>query len=320
MRAIYYEEFGGPEVLRCGERPKPQPAEGKVLVRVGAAGVNPIDRRLRSGQLQAFFQREWPVTPGWDFAGRIEAIGPGVQGWEPGQDVLGLAFEWQLHGGTYAEYVSVNAGSIAAKPDAWSFEQAASIPLVSLTAWQSLDEVGQLKPGQSVLIQAGAGGVGSVAIPMARHLGARIYTTARAANHEYVRALGADVAIDYTARDYAAALREAEPAGLDLVIESLESDEAIRNAVLLARPGAAVIYLNNEPPDMPEIAAKGLRSLFLHHRADGAMLADLVKLFESGVIPLPRLEVMPLEQAADAHRKLEQWRTLGKMVLHVQDI
>lgn len=320
MRAVYYEEFGGPEVLQYGERPLPEAAEGKVLVRVGAAGVNPIDRRLRSGELQAFFQREWPIIPGWDFAGRIEAVGPGVTGWQVGQEVLGLAFDWFLHGGTYAEYVSVNADSIAAKPAAWSFEQAAAIPLVSLTAWQAIDEVGGLKAGQSVLIQAGAGGVGSVAIPMARHLGAKVYTTARAVNHDYVRGLGADVAIDYTASDYAQVLREAEPDGLDVIVESLETEDAIRNAVLLAKPGGAVVYLNNEPPDMPEIAQKGLRSLFLHHRADGAMLAELVALFESGAVPLPAIDVMPLSEAAEAHVRLGQWRTVGKMVLHVQDL
>jgi NADPH2:quinone reductase len=320
MYGIYYDHFGGPDVLAAGELPVPEPGAGQVLVRIAAAGVNPIDRRLRSGELQPFFQRQWPITPGWDFAGRIEQLGPDVTGWRVGDEVLGLAFSWFLHAGTYAEYAAVDAGCIAGKPGGFSFEQAAALPLVSLTAWQALQEYGELGPGQTVLIQAGAGGVGSVAIPMAKHLGAKVYTTASAAKHDYVRRLGADAVIDYRDTDYVEAILQAEPEGLDLVVEALESETAIRNAIRLAKPGGAVVYLNNEPPDVPEIAAKGIRSTFLHHRADGAMLAELVRLFENGTLPLPPVDVMPLEQAAEAHRRSESWRSVGKIVLRVQDL
>jgi len=320
MKGIYYERFGGPEVLQHGELPEPAPLTGQVLVRVAAAGVNPIDRRLRNGELQDYFEREWPITPGWDFAGRIERLGPGVSGWQVGEAVMGLAFDWHLHGGTYAELAAVSADCMTAKPDSLDFVQAASLPLVSLTAWQALAELGALGRGQSVLIQAGAGGVGSVAIPMAKHLGARVYTTARAANHDYVRGLGADVAIDYTAGDYAAVIRAQEPAGLDMVLESLESDTAVREAIRLVRPGGVVAYLNNEPPEMAEIAERGIKTAFLHHRADGAMLAELVELVAAGVVPAPPVEVMPLAEARAAHERSQRWRTVGKLVLHVQDL
>ncbi|HLF30948.1 MAG TPA: NADP-dependent oxidoreductase, partial [Xanthomonadales bacterium] len=253
MRAVFYEKFGGPEVLQIGERPMPQPAADEVLVQVAAAGVNPIDRRLRSGELQEYFVREWPIIPGWDVSGRIVKIGKAVDGWKEGDEIAGLAFVWTLHHGTYADYVPVKATSIARKPENLSFHDAAALPLVSLTAWESLAEYARLQPGQSVLIQAGAGGLGSMSIAIARHLGATIYTTAREENFDYVRGRGADHVIDYTKTDYAQYIREREPEGLDVVLESLTGDGVIENAISLVKPGGTVAFMNNEPPDMPEI-------------------------------------------------------------------
>ena len=167
--------------------------------------------------------------------------------------------------------------------------------------------------GAGLLIHAGAGGVGSVAIPMAKYLGAKVYTTTRAANRDYVRQRGADVAIDYSTSDYAALIREAEPRGLDCVVETLLDEAAILNAPGLVRDGGAVVYLNNEPPDLPEIAGRGIRTTFLHHRADGDMLAFLAGLFADGTLPLPEIGTTPLEEARDAHRKSESGTTRGKL-------
>lgn len=318
MRAVYYEEFGAADVLKLGERPLPEPAEDEVLLQVGAAGVNPIDRRLRAGELQDFFQREFPIIPGWDVAGRIVELGSAVQGWDIGDEVMGLAFTWFLHSGAYAEFVPVKAESIALKPPRMSFTEAASLPLVSLTSWQSLTEFAGVQPGQTVLIQAGAGGMGSVAIPMAKHLGATVYSTCSTRNVEYVAGLGADHVIDYTGASYAAVLREREPQGLDVIIETLAGEEIVRNAILLAKPGGAVHYMNNEPPAMPEIADRGIRSEFMHHRADGKMLGELAALFDQGTLPLPPIQVLDLADAAEAHQRSESGRTRGKLVLAVQ--
>ncbi len=320
MKAVYYEEFGPAEVLKIGERPEPPLKADQVLVQVAAAAVNPIDRRLRAGELQDFFQREWPIIPGWDFSGRIVGLGENVTGWKIGEDIAGLAFDWFLHGGTYAEYAAVNAGAIARKPVSLSFLEAAALPLVSLTAWQALAEFADLKPGQTVLIQAGAGGLGSVAIPIAKHLGATVYTTTRQKNFDYVKGRGADHAIDYTACHYADVIREKEPGGLDTVLESLTHDEAIRNAIHLVKPGGTVAYMNNPPPDMPEIADKNIKTDFLHNRPDGEMLGRLMALYEKGALMRPEFEVMPLEKAVEGHRRSESWQTRGKIVLHVQDI
>lgn len=320
MKAVYYEQHGGPEVLQVGELPVPEPGPDQVLVKVAAAAVNPIDRRLRGGELQEYIQRTFPVVPGWDFSGRIEQVGVNVSGWAPGDEVMGLAFTWAIQHGTYAEYVPVDVSAIAAKPESIPFHEAAALPLVSLTAWQSLAEYGEVQAGQNVLIQAGAGGVGSAAIPMAKHLGATVYTTCSGRNAEYVKSRGADFAIDYATEDYVQYLKNAVPDGLDLVLEALITDEAVRSAIHLARPGGTVVYMNNEPPDMPEIEAKQIKTQFLHHRADGAMLAELAGLYAGGSLPLPPVDVRDLTEAADAHAVSEAGHTQGKVVLHIQDL
>ena len=317
MKAIFYEQHGAADVLQVGERPTPEPQDQEVLVEVVATSVNPIDRRLRSGELQEYITRTFPVVPGWDLAGRIVKVGAKVTEWQVGDEVLGLAFTWSIQHGSYAEYCPINAASITHKPASISFEQAAALPLVSLTAWQALSEFGQLQSGQSVFIQAGAGGVGSVAIPMAKYLGARVYTTTSAKNSDYVKSLGADVVIDYNAEDYESVLRQQEPAGVDLVLEALLGNGTAEAAIRLAKDGGRVAYMNNEPPEMDDITKRNITAEFLHHRPDGDMLRELVGLYQSGEITLPQIQVRPLEEALDAHLESERGHTQGKVVLRI---
>ena len=317
MKAIFYEQHGTAEVLQVGERPTPEPQDNEVLVEVVATSVNPIDRRLRSGELQDYITRTFPVVPGWDLAGKIAKVGAKVTDWQVGDEVLGLAFTRSIQHGSYAEYCPIDTASITEKPASISFEQAAALPLVSLTAWQALSEFGELKAGQSVFIQAGAGGVGSVAIPMAKHLGAKVYTTTSAKNHDYVKSLGADVIIDYNADDYESALRQHETNGVDLVLEALLGNGTAEAAIRLTKDGGRVAYMNNEPPEMDEIKLRNIKAEFLHHRPDGAMLRELVDLYESGKISLPKVQVRPLEEAMDAHLESEKGHTQGKIVLRV---
>ena len=317
MKAIFYEQHGTADVLQVGERPIPEPQDHEVLVEVVATSVNPIDRRLRSGELQEYITRTFPVVPGWDLAGRIVEVGAKVTDWHIGDEVLGLAFTWSIQHGTYAEYCTIDAASITQKPGSIDFEQAAALPLVSLTAWQALSEFGQLQAGQSVFIQAGAGGVGSVAIPMAKHLGAKVYTTTSAKNHDYVKSLGADVVVDYNAEDYESVLRQQEPAGVDLVLEALLGNGTAEAAIRLAKDGGRVAYMNNEPPEMKEIEQRDITAEFLHHRPYGNMLRELVGLYQFGKITLPKIQVRPLEQAMDAHLESERGHTQGKVVLRI---
>ncbi|EED34299.1 hypothetical protein NOR51B_236 [Luminiphilus syltensis NOR5-1B] len=320
MKAVYYNSHGGPDVLQVGELPLPPCAEDEVLVQVACTSVNPIDRRLRAGELQEYITRTYPVVPGWDVAGRVVAVGDAVSDYQVGDDIVGLAFTWSIQHGTYAEFAPVKASSVTLKPDKISFEQAAGLPLVSLTAWQSLVEFGKLRPGQVVLIHAGAGGLGSVAIPLAKHLGAKVYTTASELNRDYVSSLGADVVIDYREQNYASVIRKEEPEGLDFILQSLLDDAVSEESIHLVKAGGAVAYMNNEPPEMPEIETRSIRAEFLHHRPDGELLGNLLDLFGSGALPIPRVQLMELEQALEAHLLSESSRTTGKVVLHVQDL
>lgn len=320
MRAIYYDHYGPADVLQLGERPMPEPGPEQVLVKVAAAGVNPIDRRLRSGQLQDFFQQTFPIIPGWDVAGRIAAVGSDVTQWKVGDDIVGLGFTWKLGVGSYAEYMTIDETAIARKPERLSFTEGAALPLVSLTAWQALTESASVGPGQIVFIQAGAGGIGSVALTMARHLGATTVTTTRARNFDYVGARGADHPIDYRTSNYVHELKKIAPDGVDFVLEALEDKIFIENAIRITKRGGTVIYMNNEPPEMPDLSAKGIHAEWLHHRADGKMLAEIMALYDSGALVMPEIEVMPFEQAVAAHQKSESGTTRGKLVLKVQDI
>ncbi|MEM6832546.1 MAG: NADP-dependent oxidoreductase [Pseudomonadota bacterium] len=320
MKAVYYEEFGSADILKLGEQPKPEPGPDQVLVKVAATSVNPIDRRLRSGELKDFFQYSWPVIPGWDVAGRIEAVGEDVEDFQVGDDVVGLGFTWSVGPGAYAEYMAIDETAIAKKPANLTWHEAASLPLVNLTAWQSLNESYKVQPGDSVFIQAGAGGIGSVAIPIAKHLGAKVYTTTRSKNFDYVTSRGADVPIDYKRTNYVHVLKEHEPDGVSMTLETLEDKIYVENAIRVTKAGGAVIYMNNEPPEMPEKNDKGIHAEWVHHRPDGAMLQTIMDLYGNGTFTAPKMEVMGLEDAAEAHRKSESWRTNGKMVLHVQDI
>ena len=231
-----------------------------------------------------------------------------------------MAFTWSIQHGTYAEYCPVNASAIALKPPGLSFVDAASLPLVSLTAWQALDEFAGLKRGQTVLIQAGAGGVGSVAIPIAKHLGAKVYTTTRSENFNYVMDRGADHPIDYTTHDYVEVIKEMEPDGLDVVLESLYGDKIVEDAIHLTKNGGAVPYLNNEPPELADIASRSIKTEFIHHRPDGEMLAMLMSLFASGDLLAPRVTTMNLSDARKAHEQSERMTTNGKLVLQVGGI
>ena len=262
MKAVFYQQHGPAEVLQVGELDMPEPGPDQVLVQVGATSVNPIDRRLRAGELTEYISRTFPVVPGWDMAGRIVKLGENVTDWQVGDDILGLAFTWSIQHGSYAEYAPIDVTAITRKPAHLSFDEASALPLVSLTAWQALIEFGELKAGQSILIQAGSGGVGSIAIAIAKHIGAKVYTTTRQANFEYAKSLGADVLIDYTVEDYREVIRSHEPDGVDLVLECLLGEDVAEDAIRLAKDGGAVAYMNNEPPEMAEISSDILRPSF----------------------------------------------------------
>jgi NADPH:quinone reductase-like Zn-dependent oxidoreductase len=317
MQAVYFEAFGDADVLQLGELPRPVPAPHQVLVQVAAAGVNPADRRIRAGEHQGIFKSSFPVISGWDVSGKIVELGSDVSGWQVGDEVVGLGFTLTPHFGSYSEFMPIDSTAVARKPSTLSFVEGASVPLVALTAWQSLTEIAKVKTGQSVFISAGAGGLGSMAIILAKHLGCKVYTTTRGANFDYVRGLGAYHPIDYTTARYVDEVKLLEPDGVDVVLELVDDGY---DAVRVCRSGGTVVLMNDNPPDMPEISERGIHAQWIHHRADGAMLQSLIDLFGNNTLKLPPIETLPLSAAVKAHRKIESGRTKGKIVLSVADI
>ncbi|PKV77517.1 NADP-dependent oxidoreductase [Nocardia fluminea] len=308
MRAIGQDTFGGPEVLRVIEVDKPTPGPAEVLIRVHAAGVNPTDSWHRgSGGLFG------AITPlGWDVSGVVEAVGLGVTRFAPGDEVFGMP-RLPSAAGTYAEYVTSPARHLARKPSNLSHVEAAALSLVALTAWQALVDTADVRPGQRVLIHGAAGGVGHVAIQIAKARGAYVVATARAGNHDFVRGLGADEVIDYTATDFVAAARD-----IDVVVDTVGGEYGPRSLRTL-RPGGILVSLASPAEAaLAEVARPlGLRAGFMIVEADGAGMRAIAELAEAGALRVEVDTVLPLELVSKAHEISDNQRTRGKIVLTV---
>ncbi|WP_455680435.1 NADP-dependent oxidoreductase [Streptomyces griseofuscus] len=306
MRAVVVEQWGGTENLVEREMPRPEPGLGEVLVRVHAAGVNPVDWKTRaSGALI-----EWGAVPavGWDVSGTIEAVGPGVGMFRPGDEVFGMP-SFPRQAGAYAEYVVAPARHLAPKPAALTHVEAAALPLAALTAWQALVDTAGLRPGERVLVHAAAGGVGHLAVQIAKARGAYVIGTAGAAKHDLVRRLGADEVIDYRAVRF-----EDVVSDVDVVLDGLGAETAERSLKVL-RPGGRLITLPG-PDDVPT-AQDGVRALWMLVEPDHLGLREITALVERGALRPVIDTVVPLAEAAKAHEIGERGRTAGKIVLSV---
>jgi NADPH:quinone reductase-like Zn-dependent oxidoreductase len=308
MRAIAVSGWGGPDVLQPVIVARPEPGPTEILVAVHAAGVNPTDWKGRA--TGGFGQWGDPPILGYDVSGVVEAVGPGASLFRPGDEVFGMP-RFPEQAGGYAEYVAAPSRHFALKPVALDHVHAAALPLVGLTAWQALAEV---QPGQRVLIHAAAGGVGHVAVQIAKALGAHVIGTASASKHDFLRSLGADELIDYRATDFAEVLRD-----VDVVLDTIGADYALRSLAVL-RPGGVHVALPR--PDDPAVAARarelGVSTGWTLVEPDRGGLLALVDLVEAGRLRVEVAEVLPLEQAAQAHRLGESNRTTGKLVLRVR--
>ncbi|MGB8941412.1 MAG: NADP-dependent oxidoreductase [Streptomyces sp.] len=309
MRAIGQDSFGGPDVLKIVEVPRPVPGPAEVLVRVRAAGVNPTDWWHRAtGGLAG----DVPIRLGWDVSGVVEAVGPGVTLFGPGDEVFGMPRQ-PAPAGTYAEYVVSPARHLTDKPPVLSHVEAAALPLAALTAWQALVDTADVRPGHRVLVHAAAGGVGHLAVQIAKARGAHVIGTARTANHDFVRGLGADEVIDYTRADFTTAARD-----VDVVIDTIGGDYGPRSLKTL-RPGGIVVSLASpaEAHLADRARALGLRSIFMITEADQAGLKEIASLAASHRLRVRVDTALPIEQAAKAHEIGETGRTAGKIVLTV---
>uniref|UniRef100_A0AAU2V2E8 NADP-dependent oxidoreductase n=1 Tax=Streptomyces sp. NBC_00003 TaxID=2903608 RepID=A0AAU2V2E8_9ACTN len=310
MRAISPLRWGGPEVLAEIETERPEPGPAEILVRVHAAGVNPADWKVRaSGGLAVMGT---PPILGWDVSGTVEAVGFGVTLYRPGDEVFGMP-RFPHQAGAYAEYVTAPARHFVPKPAGIDHIQAAALPLASLTAYQSLVETAQLAAGQRVLIHAAAGGVGHLAVQIAKARGAYVIGTASAAKHDFVRGLGADEVIDYTAVDFTEAVRD-----VDVVLDPIGDAYGSRSLKVLRRGGVLVsIASPDEDGLLAEAADLGVRAGFTLVEADYAGMRAIAALVEEGRLRAEIDSVFELADAAKAHEYGERGRTQGKLVLRV---
>lgn len=310
MRAIGQDVFGGPEVLKIVEAVRPQAGPAEVLVRVVAAGVNPTDAWHRSSP--GLTGGGAPIRLGWDVSGVVEAVGAGVTTLAPGDEVFGMPRHPRPAGG-YAEYVTSPARHLVRKPSEISHAQAAALPLAGLTGWQALVDTADVRPGQRVLIHAAAGGVGHLAVQIAKARGAHVVGTARSANHAFVRSLGADEVIDYTRTDFTSAVHD-----VDVVIDTIGGEYGPRSLKTLRPHGIVVSLASPAEAALADVARPlGLRAQFMIVEADQEGLRQLRSLVKAGRLIPEIATCLPLEQAARAHELARSGRSRGKIVLTV---
>lgn len=328
MRAFVIKEYKGP--LEELDVPEPTVGEHDVLVQVQAAGLNVLDAKIRAGEFKQILPYKLPLIPGNDVAGTVIRVGAEVQGFKAGDEVYARPDQDRI--GTFAERIAVDEADLALKPESITMEEAGSLPLVALTAWQALVERGNVRPGQKVLIHAGAGGVGSIAIQLAKHLGATVATTASAGNLDFVRGLGADIAIDYRSQDFEQLLSD-----YDLVLDSL-GGENLQKSLRVLRPGGKAIGISG-PPDPAFAREAGLNPVlrlaitalsagirrrarklgvsyeFLFMRASGDQLRKITALIDNGALRPIVGRVFPFDQTVQALQGLEKGGIRGKAVI-----
>lgn len=330
MKAWLLNRYGKGQALRLTELPDPVPGPQDVLVRIHAAGLNPLDLKLRDGAFKPILPYTPPLTLGHDLAGEVVAVGAQVTGWEIGDRVMARVRDGRI--GTLAELIAVDTADLAPVPAGLTMAEAAALPLVSLTAWQVLVETGGIGPGAKVLIHAGTGGVGSMAIQLAKYLGAHVATTASAKSTDMLRDLGADQVIDYRTEAFASIL-----SGYDLVLCSLEG-EVLTKSVRVLKPGGKLISISGPPtPDFAKAAglnpilglifrlistgirrkakAAGVSYSFHFMRADGGQLTQISRLVEAGALRPVLDRSFPFAQTNDALAYLETGRAKGKVVV-----
>ncbi|GLY28977.1 NADPH:quinone reductase [Kineosporia sp. NBRC 101731] len=313
MRVVSQDTFGDSSVLRVVDVPKPSPKPTEILVKVRAAGTNPVDYKTREGTGMAGVLGSPPFVLGWDVAGVVEEIGFGVTTFQVGDEVYGMPWFPRAAGG-YGEYVTAPSRQFAPKPVSISFEQAAAVPLAALTAWQAIVDTARVRHGQRVLITAGAGGVGHLAVQIARSLGAEVITTASERNHAWLKELGATTVIDYNAVRF-----EDEVADLDVVIDLAgeAQDRTSTRSLKTLRPGGLLVSVpGGVSPGLAEAGQQqGVRVTGILVEPDGEALRRIGTLIDDGSIHVEVEQVLPLEDAAKAHDAAQSGHTRGKIVL-----
>lgn len=309
MKAIRLHGYGGPEVLRYEDAPRPVPGPKDVVIKVHAVAINPVDWKIRQGYAKDRLKHPLPLILGWDVSGVIETVGSEVTGYAPGDEVFSRPNI--ARDGAYAEYIAVDAGEIARKPASIDHVQAAAIPLAGLTAWQSLFDAGGLTAGQRILIHAAAGGVGIYAVQLAKWKGATVIGTASPGNHAFLKELGVDEVIDYNSIRFEDVVRD-----VDMVLDTIGGETQSRSWSVL-KPGGILVSIT-QPPSKESAAAHGVRGGYVFIQPNAAQLKSLADLVDAGKLKAVVETILPLDQAARAHEMNQAGHTRGKIVLRVR--
>jgi NADPH:quinone reductase-like Zn-dependent oxidoreductase len=311
VKAVYFERFGGPEVLICGDRPDPVPKPDEVLIEIAAASINATDWKARAGSYRPpaghDMQFSFPLVLGRDLSGTISAVGKDVASFKVGDEVFAVCMRFE--DGCYAEKNAVRANMVGKKPASVSHVESAALALTALTTVSALEETLQLQRGETILIQGGAGGVAGIAIQFAKYLGARVITTASAVNHDYVRKLGADEVIDYNAVDFAEVVK-----GVDAALDTVGGAVAEKTLDVL-RPGGRAAFLDGDAPTPRRSDIKSLKPPVKRSTRNMNRVAELI---DAGAFRPPEIRVFSLEQAQLAHALIEARHVRGKLVFKIR--
>ena len=310
MKAIVIHEYGGPEVLKYEDVPRPDPKDDQILVRVIAAGVNPVDGMIRSGMFAKYEKAVFPMIPGADIAGVVEKVGSKVTKFKPGDPVF--AYVTLKNSGGYAEYALMTEHEAAPKPNSLTYVEAAAVPVVALTAWQALIDTAKLSHGQTVLIHGGSGGVGTFAIQIAKARGAKVIATASTANQDLLKGLGADVVIDYTKQKFEDVTKD-----VDVVLDSVGKDTLARSYGVVRKGGFIVTLVARI--DQAELNKHGIHGASLSVEPNSDELAEIGKLIDEKKIKVVVSQTFPLAEAKRAQEQVATGHTRGKIVLKISD-
>ena len=310
MKAVVLNEYGGPEVLKYQDAPRPEPKDDDILVRVIAAAVNPVDSYVRQGMFAKPGLDNRPAIIGYDIAGVVEKTGANAKKFKAGDKVY--SYLSVMRGGGYAEFAIAKESETAIKPTNINFVEAAAVPLAATTAWQALVDTAKIDKGQTVLIHGGSGGVGSFAIPIAKARGAKVIATASTAHQDLLKQLGVDQAIDYTKTKFEDVAKD-----VDVVLNCVRAD-ALGRSYGVVKKGGIIVSITDEP-DQTECAKHAIRGSRLGAHPDSKVLEELTKLIEARKMTPIVSQTFPLADASKAHQQIETHHTLGKIVLKVAD-
>lgn len=311
MRAAYYEAFGGADKIQIGTLDVPDLKEGELLVRVKAAAVNPVDAAVREGYLKSRLPVEFPAIPGWDVAGVVEDRGHAARRFQVGDEVYAYARRPVVRHGTFAEYLVIPESYLAHKPRHLSFEEAAGIPLVGLTAYQAMFDAGQLKAGQTVLILGASGGVGSLGIQLAKEAGATVIGVASEKNHAFMQELGADHVVTYKDTHVGEAVQQLVPQGVDLIFDAA-SGETLQQSLTALKPGGTLVSILNQGQDIDK---ENIHFHYVFVEPNALELEHLAQLADAGKLKVHVSQTYPLEETAQAFEQIQTHHTTGKIVI-----